>query len=347
MIRVFDLFSGIGGMRKGLEDTGKYETIAHCEIDTYARKVYNNNFDKVIEYDDVRTIVPNELPDFELLTAGFPCQSFSYAGHRMGFNDTRGTMFFEIARIAKEKRPETLLLENVKGLLNHDRGRTFITIINTLYELGYDVEWQVINGKYFVPQNRERVFIIGHSGKGSSRKVFPIINCNQVYDETCSETQREGERFRSSFISSRTIDANYWKGGGSRTMILTAFTKANVKNRIQDREETWAIDTCGHKQAVVVDDVKSIQKCGDRDKNNYSIKDDAHCLTANPMSDYQPKVVTGNSKIRKLTPLECERLMGFPDGWTKIEGISDTQRYKMLGNSVIPKIVEIIGKTLY
>ena len=164
-IKYFDMFAGIGGFRSGLEAIGGFECIGYCEIDKYAKQAYDAIYDTGGElyFDDARKIVPEQLPDFDLLVGGFPCQSFSIAGARKGFDDTRGTLFFEIARIAAVKKPKYLFLENVPCLLNHDKGRTFETIIHTLDELGYDVCWQVLNSKnYAVPQSRNRVFIIGY-----------------------------------------------------------------------------------------------------------------------------------------------------------------------------------------
>jgi len=153
--------------------------VGACEIDRYARSIYARHFPRIRLWEDATKINPKELPDFECLCAGFPCQAFSIAGARRGFEDTRGSLFFEIARIAKEKRPHYLLLENVKGLLNHDGGKTFRVIISTLDEMGYDAEWQVLNSKYFVPQNRERVFIVGHLRGVSGRKIFPLGEDNK------------------------------------------------------------------------------------------------------------------------------------------------------------------------
>lgn len=154
--------------------------IGYSEIDKYAIKVYERQFNGHRNYGDATAINAAELPDFDLLVGGFPCQAFSVAGKRAGFNDTRGTLFFDIARILKEKQPRHLVLENVKGLLSHDGGRTFSTIIGVLTDLGYLVEWQVLNSKDFgVPQNRERVFIVGHLGNECGRKVFPIIRSSQ------------------------------------------------------------------------------------------------------------------------------------------------------------------------
>mgnify|MGYP002727500830 FL=1 len=165
-IKFLDMFAGIGGFRSGLEAIGGFECVGYCEIDKYAKQAYEAMYDTGGElyFDDARKIVPEQLPDFDLLVGGFPCQSFSIAGARKGFDDTRGTLFFEIARIAAVKKPKYIFLENVPGLLNHDQGRTFETIIHTLDELGYDVCWQVLNSKNFgVPQSRNRVYIIGYN----------------------------------------------------------------------------------------------------------------------------------------------------------------------------------------
>ena len=148
--------------------------IGYSEIDKYAIQVYEKHF-KHKNFGDITKIKEDELPDFDLLVGGFPCQAFSIAGKRKGFEDTRGTLFFDIARILRAKQPRLFLLENVKGLLSHDSGRTFKTIVSTLTELGYDLQWQVLNSKNFgVPQNRERVFIVGHLRGTSRPKVFPF-----------------------------------------------------------------------------------------------------------------------------------------------------------------------------
>ena len=165
-IKFFDMFAGIGGFRSGLEAIGGFECVGYCEIDKYAKRAYEAIYDTGGElyFDDARKIVPEQLPDFDLITGGFPCQSFSIAGARKGFDDTRGTLFFEIARIVAVKKPKYIFLENVPGLLNHNQGRTFETIIHTLDELGDDVCWQVLNSKNFgVPQSRNRVYIIEYN----------------------------------------------------------------------------------------------------------------------------------------------------------------------------------------
>ena len=197
-MRYLSLFAGIGGFeigiqhalsktkrkqqrrtKKNISSNGEEQLGAQCigysEIDKYAIQIYEKHFPTHKAYGDITKIQPNTLPDFDLLVGGFPCQAFSIAGKRRGFDDTRGTLFFDIARILKEKRPRNFILENVKGLLSHDNGRTFKTIISTLAELGYCVEWQVLNAKNFgVPQNRERVFIVGNSRGTPRPKVFPF-----------------------------------------------------------------------------------------------------------------------------------------------------------------------------
>ena len=141
------MFSGVGGFREGLSRAGGFICVGHCEIDKYAEKSYRLLFDTEGEWycDDARKMQPDDMPGFDLLCGGFPCQTFSVAGKRAGFADPRGTLFFEIARVAGEKRPDNLLLENVPGLLSHNKGETFHTILCTLSNLGYHVEWQVLN----------------------------------------------------------------------------------------------------------------------------------------------------------------------------------------------------------
>ena len=207
-IRYFSMFTGVGGFELGLTnfnrtfsktqaknlqgelssnptivgDGGKsspFSCIGFSEIDKYASQLLKNKWPNIKNYGDATRIIPEELPDFELLVGGFPCQSFSIAGKRKGFEDTRGTLFYDIARILKVKRPKHLLLENVKGLLSHDRGRTFATILTTLSELGYVIQWMVLNSKFFgVPQNRERVFIIGSLRGEPIPEILPLRESN-------------------------------------------------------------------------------------------------------------------------------------------------------------------------
>lgn len=216
-IRFFDMFAGIGGFRSGLEAVGGFECIGHCEIDKYANQAYNAIYGARGElyFEDARKINPKDLPDIDLVCAGFPCQSFSIAGLRKGFeDDARGTLFFEIARIAAVKRPPFLLLENVPGLLSHDKGRTFAAILNTLDELGYDVAWQVLNSKNFgVPQSRKRVYIIGYLRSKCIGEIFSFTQANgtpvvQVIPGT------QGERVYSDSGVGITLTSNAGGFGG-------------------------------------------------------------------------------------------------------------------------------------
>lgn len=185
-MKFLDLFAGIGGFRLGMESAG-HECIGFCEIDKFARASYKAIHDTKgeVELHDITAISDESIRRIgrvDIICGGFPCQAFSIAGNRRGFEDTRGTLFFEIARFASILRPKYLLLENVKGLLNHDGGATFETILGALDELGYNVEWQILNSKDFgVPQNRERVFVIGHLRGECTRRVFPLSkSCQQA-----------------------------------------------------------------------------------------------------------------------------------------------------------------------
>ena len=185
-MKFLDLFAGIGGFRLGMESAG-HECIGFCEIDKFARASYKAIHDTKgeIELHDITAVSDESIRRIgrvDIICGGFPCQAFSIAGNRRGFEDTRGTLFFEIARFASILRPKYLLLENVKGLLNHDGGATFETILGALDELGYNVEWQILNSKDFgVPQNRERVFVIGHLRGECTRRVFPLSkSCQQA-----------------------------------------------------------------------------------------------------------------------------------------------------------------------
>ena len=215
-IRFLDMFAGIGGFRSGLERIGGFECIGHCEIDKYANQAYNAIYEPKGElyYEDARTINPEELPDIDLICGGFPCQAFSIAGKRRGFDDARGTLFFEIARIAAVKRPPFLLLENVPGLLSHDSGRTFATILLALSELGYDVAWQVLNSKDFgVPQSRKRVYIIGYLRDRCPGEILSFTDSNV---KTLAQVLpgHEGERVYSTDGVSITLTSDAGGFGG-------------------------------------------------------------------------------------------------------------------------------------
>jgi len=221
------MFTGIGGFEYGIQQAlPNAECVGYSEIDKYAIQTYERHF-KHKNYGDATKIKPEELPDFDMLCGGFPCQSFSIAGKRRGFQDTRGTLFFDIARIVEVKRPKIILLENVKGLLNHNKGETFRVIIQTLSELGYDVQWMVLNSKFFgVPQNRERVFIIG-SIRGTSRpEILP-------FSRTDEEVNQEG-------INHPTLTEAIGRQGCSKEYIRSCQTilDINQAQRVYSTEGT-------------------------------------------------------------------------------------------------------------
>ena len=173
-IKYFSMFSGIGGFELGIENSDyEFECVGYSEIDKYARSIYERHFPNHINYGDATKIDTSTLPDFDLLVGGFPCQAFSIAGKRRGFDDTRGTLFFEIARILQDKRPRHFLLENVKGLLYHNEGETFKKILEVLTDLGYNVQWEIYNSQYYgTPQRRERIFIKGFFRGECSEQVL-------------------------------------------------------------------------------------------------------------------------------------------------------------------------------
>ena len=181
-IRFIDLFAGIGGIRLGLEQAAKdlgYETrcVLTSEIKPAAIKVLRQNHPEENIFGDITELETSEIPDFDVLCAGFPCQAFSFAGKRLGFEDTRGTLFFEVARILRAKRPKGFILENVEGFVKHDNGKTFSVILDTLNQLNYKVSYKILNSKDFgVPQERKRIYIIGTESGSVSLDDFPVIN---------------------------------------------------------------------------------------------------------------------------------------------------------------------------
>jgi len=256
-MKYLSLFSGIGGFELGIQqayentkirliqqeisrpnDSGDSEsggryTEPHCigfsEIDKYAIQTYQSHFPEHKNYGDITKINEQELPDFDMLVGGFPCQAFSIAGKRKGFEDTRGTLFFDIARIIKAKQPRLVFLENVKGLLSHDNGETFRTIIATLDELGYDLQWQVLNSKnHGVPQNRERVFIIGHLRGTSRPEVFPFgEGCEQTRGiSQINNPRHSNDRIYGTEGISPTL--NTMQGGNRQPIITSTITTENA-----------------------------------------------------------------------------------------------------------------------
>lgn len=200
-MKYFDLFSGIGGFSYGIKSAINAECVGYSEIDRWAKAIYNYNYPEHINFGDIQKVNTIQIPTFDLLVAGFPCQAFSHAGRGGGFNDCRGTLFFEIGRILADKKPTYFLLENVKYLLSNDKGRTFQTMVRVLSSMGYRIEWQVLNSRDFgVPHSRERVYIIGYPGDEPRPEIFPLSR------------SRKAIRRKAGRDISYPIDANYYKG---------------------------------------------------------------------------------------------------------------------------------------
>ena len=373
-MKYFSMFSGVGGFELGIGDLG--ECIGYSEIDKYAIITYERHYEHA-NYGDATLINERKLPDFELLVGGFPCQAFSIAGQRKGFNDTRGTLFFDIARVLKHKRPRHLVLENVKGLLTHEQGKTFQTILGVLADLGYGVEWQVFNGKRYVPQNRERVIIIGHLRGECRRTVLPFRESNDatnsrlekkpvIVGTTKSDTAK-GTNSRSWVHDTKgiigalnateykqpkqikidevhpTIDANYYKGpSNQRRMIEQLNNPKHSNDRVYgDNGISPSLNTMqGGLRQPFVAPVLTPDRLKKRQNGRRMKNDGEPAFTLNTQDVHG---IYNGTRIRRLTPKECERLMGWPDNWT--EGVSDTQRYKQCGNGIIaPMVNEIITK---
>jgi DNA (cytosine-5)-methyltransferase 1 len=264
-LKYFSMFSGIGGFELGIEQAAAdlgitTECVGYSEIDKAAIRTYEEHFNHD-NYGDATGINADGLPDFDLLVAGFPCQSFSVAGKRLGFEDTRGTLFFDIARILKTKQPRFFILENVKGLLSHDKGQTFRTIINTLDDLGYDIQWKVLNSKdYGVPQHRERVYIVGNLGGTPRPQVFSATGPGNPHSTIGQSAET---------AVARTLTAGGNSGGNHSGMTIIRTPQGDRRltptewERLQGFPDGWTIgsDTQRYKQcgnAVTVNVVRHV-----------------------------------------------------------------------------------------
>jgi DNA (cytosine-5)-methyltransferase 1 len=349
-----DFFGGAGFIRKGMEKAG-HKCVGYCEIDKFAVKsyyaIYGQSEDEWHER-DIRTADTNGMPDAECYCAGFPCQAFSIAGKRGGFEDMRGTLVFEVFRLAQIKRPRLLFLENVEGLLNHDNGRTFGTILAAMDEIGFDAQWQLLNSRHFgIPQNRERVFIVGHLRGTSRPEVFPIygtdsktlkqVNCGgsqteRVYDTNgiapCLDTMQGGNKqpkiiqrlinknrgkitFRNDF---NCLDANYFRGldaHQARTGVLEA-------------------------RAVLTPDR------AEKHQNGRRMKEPGEPMFTLTAQDKHG--VYYENRIRRLTERECFRLQGATDeDFEKAAKVnSPSQLYKQAGNGATINVIYEIARRL-
>lgn len=306
-MKVASLFAGIGGIDLAFEQAG-HEVIWANEKDKYASATYRKNFpDTCLIENDIREIDALQIPDMDILTGGFPCQSFSVMGYQRGFKDPRGNLFFEVARIADEKRPAIILLENVRNLINHDDGNTFIVIYNTLSELGYYVKYKVMSPHEYanIPQIRERVFIVAFTDLAVCDAFqFPEpVSITKSINDIIDRTEQHHD------VYYYTKDNKYY---------------SLLDERIKDKTAIYRIDDWGVA------------------KRRWDI---CPTLKAN-MGTYSDRVpiIRDNFGIRKLTPHECLKLQGFPDSF-RFPKIPLNEAYKQSGNTVCVNIVsEILRK---
>ena len=417
-----DLFSGIGGFSLGLKKVFDIKHTYYSEIDKYAIDVYKNNFKNITYVKSVTDVRGGELPGIDIITFGSPCQDFSMAGKRKGMDGARSSLISEAIRLIEECRPSFFIWENVKGTFSSNNGADFWAIIQAFTNIGgYRLEWQLLNTKWFLPQNRERIYLVGCLGKGSGQQIFPITESNRKINDiqrqqgnTCTLTTRYEAGGNGSYIVERELDAQEigdyrydegfrWRQDNhSPTLTLKAMEVYVKTNNNQGYEIAKPGDTInyqnlpsktrrgrvgkgiaqtldsGCEQAVVgytrdakgkvikrnlkqeantlhsasggggnTDQyiVKAVQIGNSETFGNYEREGDAFTLRAS-----NPNGVRYNNKIRRLTPVECERLQGFPDNWTKtgkeLGEISDSQRYKMCGNAVTVDVVEAVAKQI-
>ena len=271
--RMIDLFAGIGGTRLGFWQTGKVEVVFSSEINKFSVKTYEANYGDV-PVGDITKVDAAEIPDHDILVGGFPCQAFSQAGLKKGFNDTRGTLFFDIARILQAKRPKAFLLENVRNLVGHDHGKTFEVITSTLDELGYELYYQVLSSKdYGVPQNRQRIYIVGFD-----REQVPFASCFAFPEPTSPADLKLGQILEQNVDPKYTISDKLWDGHQRRR-----------------RDNSAAGKGFGYSLFTA--------------ESPY-----ANTISARYYKDGSEILIDQEGKNpRKLTPREAARLQGFPE----------------------------------
>lgn len=317
MIRFIDLFAGIGGFRIGMENND-LKCVFSSEIDTYCRNTYLTNFGE-LPSGDITQINERFIPEHEILCAGFPCQPFSVSGNKLGFEDTRGTLFFDILRIAQSKKPRVIFLENVKHLVHHDKGRTLKTIINKLESLGYTVNWEVLNAKDFgVPQNRERIIIIGNID-GLKFDFSRVRRHKEVFLKDFLDPKGDFEYLSD---DEYTLIENPKKQKSG--LIFVGYRNKKIR-RVGVRPNTKHLSRV-HKQPNRI----------------YSVEGVHPTLPAQETSGRF--WVLHEEKVRKLTISECYRIMGFPENYIKVGPLSE--QYKQIGNSICVPMVEEIGKQI-
>jgi len=342
----------MGGFSLGLQKVFNIEKTYYSEIDKYAKQVYNYNFKNAKYVGSVKDVRGQDLSKVDIITFGSPCQDFSLAGKRKGMEGDRSSLITEAIRLINECKPRFFIWENVKGTFSSNNSEDFWAIIQTFANIGgYRLEWQLLNTKWFLPQNRERIYLVGYIGKGSRGQIFPIGKSNKKVNElqrqqanTCCLTTRYEANGNGSYIIERELDAQIKVKSATNKGFETAtpgdsinYSNANSETRRGrvGKGIAQTLDTACN-QAVIRDY---------RYDEGYRERKDGDAPTLCLRSGDTTIV----NKIRRLTPIECERLQGFPDNWSKYgdDGeISDTQRYKMCGNAVTVDVVEAVARQI-
>ena len=336
---IVSLFSGIGGFELGINNSNmKGHVVFSSEIDPHATASYLSNFDENNLKGDITKINEKDIPDHNFLVAGFPCQAFSIAGMQKGFNDTRGTLFFDVARILKEKQPKYFLLENVKNLVAHDNGNTFKTIIKTLNEVGYTIDFTIINSvEAGLPQNRERTYIVG------------ILNYPEIqnkYDKRNKKIDDLKKNFEyRGFDFFNSLEFNNPQKYIIDILEETKDKRFMIQNENVDKylAENKIVETGKREKKIVklFSLPREVWNDLERQRRVYSVYGISPTILAR--SD-TTKVYISNSKetyIRKFTPRENFRLQGFDDKFIDniLKTVSMTQQYKEAGNAVSPPVI--------
>lgn len=365
-MKFLELCAGIGGFRQALENLG-CECVGYSEIDKHAIKLYSAWYKDECNFGDITKIEAEKLPDFELLAGGFPCQAFSVAGKRGGFDDTRGTIFFDFARIMKAKKPKFAIFENVKGLLNHDGGKTYETMLRTLDELGYDAQWGILNTRFHgLPQNRERVYIVANLRERSSTKIL-FERGDDITDKVeRTENGIIGQFYNRKGKTHQDLGVISSEGHSPALLATTHKNPRIVKigdidglntqySRVYDSE---GVSTTINAQGGGLGAKTGLYKVGAIDgvfrlkqgNRVYGVNGKARtiCAEGGGYGGYTGLYTNSEqTKVRRLTPKECFRLQGFKDEMVELGyklGISDTQLYKMAGNAVSVPVVEWVAQ---
>jgi len=367
-MKVGTFFSGVGSPEQALNNLGiPHEIEFACDIDKYAKETYLKNFNPKNFYTDITTLKMQDLASVDLLVFGFPCQAFSMAGKRKGFDDTRGTLFYDALRYLIEHRPRYFIAENVRGLLSHDNGKTFQTIIDCLAKttnyqmslmpfdnLGYHIHYKVLNTKdYGIPQNRERIFIVGIRDDKDNTFTFPREVFLNLKLKDLLEVKVDNKYFLSEKMIKGIQNSNFRERQPMDITKLSKCLKIGGDVPCFDVKGLQRLDDLKYKISEIK--IPSATKCG------YEVAKEGDSIRLSHLNsktgrgrvgtEQSQALCTGGdmhtligSKIRRLTPIECERLQGFPDNFT--EGVSDTQRYKQMGNTITVNVIQAILKTL-